>query len=239
MIMKQMLLRFHADQSGGAENVRAHNRPWGSLHDALVPLSVDGCSFSAGIAFDEAELARRACAGIGAVTSRGLLHALWSVPCEIPIPWSSLSPLDRFTLESEGKGWVDLKPRHVVRRYQPPGVVRTVSVSDGSLSRAISRVGARPPIFERIALWKRTSATIPRTRGATLDRARLLGIGVAVWDPSGVSELLAPQPAMIGVPSVYRWWQAELAYQSWLTIRRTQPTAQAAALAGSWSSSRP
>ena len=49
MIMKQMLLRFHADQSGGAENVRAHNRPWGSLHDALVPLSVDGCSFSAGI----------------------------------------------------------------------------------------------------------------------------------------------------------------------------------------------
>src|ERR1700721_2657681 len=109
MIMKQMLLRFHAHQSGVAENVRPDNTPRGCLHDALVPLSVDGYCFSAGIAFDEAELFRRDCAGIGAVTSRGLLHALWSVPHEIPIPWSSLSPLDRFTLESEGKGCVDLK----------------------------------------------------------------------------------------------------------------------------------
>ena len=174
---------------------------------------------------------RRDCAGMGAVTSRGLLHALWSVPHEIPVPWLALSPLDRFTLESEGKGWVELNPRHVIRRYQPPGVVRTVSVSDESLPRAIIRVGARPPVFERIALWKRTSATTPRIRRATLDRARLLGIGVAVSDPSGVSELLAPQPAEMGVPSVYRWWQAELAYQSWLALRRTQPTVRAGALA--------
>ena len=208
MIMKQMLLRFHADQSGGAENVRAHNRPWGSLHDALVPLSVDGCSLSEGIAFDEAELARCACAGIGAVTSRGLLHALWSVPCEIPIPWSSLSPLDRFTLESEGEGWVDLKPRHVVRRYQPPGVVRTVSVSDGSLSRAISRVRARPPIFERIALWKRTSATIPRTAAP-----HLIGRGCwALASPSGTRAASRSPGAPAShdwCSSVYRWWQAE------------------------------
>ena len=213
----------------------AKNSPRTPLYDALVPLNVDGCCFSSGIAFDEAELARRECSGLGAVTSRGLLHALWSVPYEIPVPWSSLSPLDRSTLESEGRGWVAPSQLGVVRRYQPPGTVKTVTVSDASLPRAIDRVSARPPVFQRIALWKRTTAATPRVRQATLDRALLLGIGIVLSSPYGVSELLAPQPAVVGLPSVYRWWQAELAYQSWLTIRRTRPTAQAAALAGSWS----
>ena len=47
--------------------------------------------------------------------------------------------------------------------------------------------------------------------------AREWGVGIVTLRCDGYPEVLVPaSPAVTGVPSVYRWWVAELAYERYL-----------------------
>ena len=193
-----------------------------------VQLSVDGHKYLAGLELDPAEHARRSQNHLGAVTSTGLLHALWELPFGVAISWKSLSCMDRSTLDRAGDGWVDRTEDSVVRTYQPAGLVRSIFVSHPSLSKAVKGAASHPPTVRRVALWTDAADVWSPTHEASLAKARALGVGI--WASSGehVSQLLEPAQPLLGRPVVFRWWQAELAYRNWLSS--TGPTGKAVPL---------
>jgi hypothetical protein len=194
-----------------------------------VPLKIDGSSFVAGLRLCDTEHARRRDLGVGSATSTGLLHALWGLPYGIPVPWASMSERDRITLDGEGFGWIDDAGGAVVRTYQPPGAVGTIVVADSSLPRAVSRAASHPPTVRRVVLWRRQSDRPPRRQPAQLERASSFGIGIFAVNEGECREVLPAAPALTGLPAVFRWWQAELAYRNWLMhIEPTGATALSA-----------
>ncbi len=189
-------------------------------------MNVDGSKYSALIELDSAEHHRRSDLGLGALTSTGLLHALWELPLGIPWPSDMLQPRDLESLGEARVGWVKLEADRVERYYRPPGRVIVVAAADRSLSRAIRRVIAHPPTSQRIGLWT-SGTTRPHPNAAgSLDLAREHGIGVIAANEGSEHVIVAPKAAVVGRPSIYRWWQAELAYRNWLM--QTSPTAPAA-----------
>lgn len=196
-----------------------------------VPLRVDGSSYVVAMQLDRREHHRRQALNLGAVTSTGLLHALWELPHGIAVSRSKLSALDRETLETDGNGWVEATTSSITRSYQPAGRVHSLAIADRSLSRAVQRVAAHPPTTERLAVWQTPRLTSLRRIAPILERARSLGIGVLCHTESAIDELVAPAESTIGRPAVFRWWQSELAYRNWFT--RIAPTAQAVTTGGS------
>jgi hypothetical protein len=194
-----------------------------------VPLKVDGSSYVVGFRLTENEHARRLGLDLGAATSTGLLHALWGLPHGIPVLRTAVAVRDIATLDEEGVGWMRCLGRTIIRTYQPPGVVGTIVVSDSSLSRAMSRAASHPSTVRRIAIWRRRSNTTPRLRQAQLDYAAEFGLGIYATVGDETTQLLAADPGLTGLPAVFRWWQAELAYRNWLM--HNTPTAQVAASA--------
>jgi hypothetical protein len=181
-----------------------------------VPLRVDGNNFLAGFRITNSEHNRRRKLGVGAATSTGLLHTLWTLPLGVPVLRSSLPQRDQNTLNHEGFGWIDDDGCTVQRTYEPPGTVGTVIVVDTSLPRAVRRVASHPPTTRRIAVWRRNSDRPPRPQRDQVERARSFGIGIYIVEHGRCCEVLAFGPALPGLPAVFRWWQAELAYRNWL-----------------------
>jgi len=196
--------------------------------DPVAELSIESRRLFASLALSRVEHHRRQEIGAGAVTSTGLLHALWELPAGVPIPWNVLSGRDADTLRFHGSRWVQDDGACVVRRYEPAGKLRVVAIHDERLGRALERVARVPPVYERVAVWTRSG----RRRGAPeahLAMAAMLGIGIVAVEDDKPSVLVHPAPAQPGMPSVYRWWMAELAYRNWLIQR--EPTARADAWA--------
>jgi hypothetical protein len=190
-----------------------------------VQLSVDGHHYLVGLELDPAEHARRSRNNLGAVTSTGLLHALWELPFGVSISWESLSSTDRSTLDQAGEGWVAHKDDSVLRLYQPAGLIRSVFISNHSLSKAVREAASHPPTVRRVAFWAEAPDSLSSTQEASLAKARELGVGVWASSRDGVSQFLQPAPPLLGRPVVFRWWQAELAYRNWLSS--TAPTGTA------------
>ncbi|MGH3472065.1 MAG: hypothetical protein ACRDPG_08485 [Nocardioidaceae bacterium] len=149
--------------------------------------------------------------GVGAVRSRRLLHALWSLPHQVSWPAAGLDHLDTETLESDGVGFVEVNRNTFLRTYQPPGRVHAVGLHSSRLVDAVRRVGLFPPIFARYAIAARSC----RTDEDAVVSAAALGIGAAVALPGGLLVRSEPGSPARGAPGVYRWWIAEVAYQRW------------------------
>jgi hypothetical protein len=198
-------------------------------HQIPVPLSVDGCFYIAGLRLDPAEHLRRREMRLGAVTSTGLLHALWELPLGVPFPRRSLAPMDWETLSDEGRGWAQERHEEIVRVYRPAGVIGCIAVPDRSLAKAVQRVATHPATVRRTAVWMTSTKDVSAKTTALLSRARILGVGVLAVDDNRVCELVRPAESIGGRPAVFRWWQAELAYRNWL--KSTAPIGRAVALA--------
>jgi hypothetical protein len=177
---------------------------------SVAALSIDGLRFYAMVVLDAQEDSRRRSLGLGAVTDRRLLHALWTLPEDVPVPWEDVDPVDAETLRSAGLGVVDADDEAVCRTYRPPGDVTSVVVVASRLGTAIEQVGELPPIFSRLAVA--TGATPPDA--GEVDLARCYGIGAAVQRGSEATMIVEPAPPQLGVPAVYRWWVNELAYRN-------------------------
>lgn len=186
-------------------------------------LHVDGRAYSVALDLDWAEHRRRQMLRISSLTSTGLLHALWEIPYGFEIARETLSTLDCETLDRAASGWVDRSAVGFVRRYQPAGIIRSIAITSESVSRAVQRAAAFPPTTKRVVVWMNPSGSSHCRITSTLERARRLGIGVLSANGDSLNELIAPGPVTRGLPNVFRWWQAELAYRNWLT--RTAPTA--------------
>ena len=178
---------------------------------SAVVLHLEGKEVIAAFELDVSEHERRSAADAGEVTSRALLHALWLLPAGIPVPTVAIAEPKRQHLRAaahfaheNGKGFE--------RLYSPAGSVNAIAIAGADTGRCVEHAIRFTPMVQRVVITDAPSK--PST--ATLDRAARWGVGVVTaWD-DGCDVLSHPAPAVVGVPAVYRWWLAELAYESWL-----------------------
>lgn len=198
-------------------DVSAINRSEWPPDEIPVPLCVDGRRYIVGLRLNSFEHLRRQRANLGAATSTGLLHALWELPYGISFPRSSFNEIDRLTLTEAEDGWVQHRGEDIIRMYQPAGTIKWIAVTDKSLTRAIDRAASHPPTVRRTAIWDTSTDGRSPNANVTLIEAKILGVGVLAFDGSRTKELVEPDAAIRGRPSVFRWWQAELAYRNWIS----------------------
>jgi len=182
-----------------------------------VGMELDGLQVVVAFHLDAGEHERRAAAGVGAVTSTAVLHGLWLIPSEIAVPPGNVPLVKRHRLRG-AQGFVENSPRGFVRLYSPAGTVHSIGVRRRSAIRAIEQTARFTSIFRRIAL---TDGNAPPSDCA-VERARDAGIGLVAISGDEHQQLVRPARPVLGIPAVYRWWVAELAYASWLQDS-TQP----------------
>jgi hypothetical protein len=184
-----------------------------SERHVIADVRLDGVHYLLRLSVDPSEEARRNVYGLGAIVDTGTLHALWAVGD--PVEAAQVDPRDMATLERSVPGVIDLRRDYLVRLYQPIGAVDLVACRRSRPQLAIDRALAMPPIFQRVAIWARGEDLLPGELKA-MDRARRDGVGLIQSDENALTVMSQPRPAIRGVPGVYRWLLAELAYHSWL-----------------------
>jgi hypothetical protein len=155
---------------------------------------------------------RRNSAGVGSVRSRRLLHALWAVPHGVAVGRADVDPVDLATMDAEGAGFVELDDRSLVRVYEPAGAVDAVTIVRRRLVDAVHKVGEFPPTLRRFAVATGRSATDLYA----VETAVEIGVGTAIETPTDRRVLTDSAERERGVPGIYRWWLAEVAYGQWL-----------------------
>lgn len=176
-----------------------------------VTVCLDGRGLVAAFEPDHHEHRRRSSLDVGAVTSRPVLHGLWLLPAGIPVPSEAIAPLKRRRLR-DARHFALERGTTFERLYSPPGAVRAVAFRGTKPTRCVEAAVRFTPIVERIII---TSANVPASP-SDLSVASEYGIGMIEATEQETRVVLPPKNAVIGVPAVYRWWLAEIAYEGWL-----------------------
>lgn len=176
-----------------------------------VVIRLEGREVVAAFDPDLHEHERRASAGAGAVTSRALLHGLWLLPAGVPVPTEAIPDVKRQHLRAAGH-FAQEQGTSFERLYSPAGVVRVIAITGASSKRSVEHAIRFTPIVHRVVVADSSS----QPSSATLDLADRWGVGVVTTREDDLEVVLRPAPAVVGVPAVYRWWLAELAYEGWL-----------------------
>lgn len=189
--------------------------------DVVVQLWLEGLPFLAQFRPDEEEIRRRKLTGVESVRSLGLLHALWSIP-KYGTAVDSLRLIDLTTLENDQSGLVSVEAGRVQHSYAPPGEVLLFAARRSNYDLAIQRALGVPPVFGRAALWD-----APKDEGhresVLLRTAQRNGVGLGELRYEREWEIIQrPRQPITGVQGVYRWFVAELAFESWLQAQRAQ-----------------
>ena len=195
-----------------------------SLEVALVPFSrltglpvvrfsVDGSEMLGALEISPSEHERRRQTGVGAVTSTALLHGLWLLTPHGPTPSEMLPEIKVQRLRAAPHAAVETDEGFELA-YSPPGMLRSVALRGRSVERAVARAARFTPIVERFVLVDETQQPVA---SPTERAAREWGVGIVSLRCGDSPEVLVPaSPAKTGIPSVYRWWVAELAYERYL-----------------------
>ncbi len=176
-----------------------------------VLVRLEGKAMTAAFDPDVGEHARRSAAGAGAVTSRALLHGLWLLPTGVPVPTAAIPERKRQYLRA-ARHFAQEDGGCLERLYSPAGAVSAIAIAGADIERSVGQAIRFTPIVQRVVVTDVTS----QPSSATLALAERWGLGVVRAREDGCDVLLHPAPAVVGVPAVYRWWLAELAYEGWL-----------------------
>ncbi|MEX1126388.1 MAG: hypothetical protein WEE53_12060, partial [Acidimicrobiia bacterium] len=196
--------------------------------DAVVRLDLESVPYIAQLRLDLDEVQRRQEVHLGAITSTGLLHALWSIP-ETGVSTADVAPMDNVTLAGAAVGLIEARGETLQRIYRPPGEVLLLAARRSAPEAAISKAMRVPPIFQRVAMWNASSDV--KRRDPWLFRLALRsGLGMIEFDHSSRARAVqSPVEAASGVPAVYRWLVAEIAFHSWLHAQTATPPAEPSA----------
>ncbi|HJY24587.1 MAG TPA: hypothetical protein VJ649_02805, partial [Actinomycetes bacterium] len=191
-----------------------------------VEMRVDGQVLVGEFEPNRDEIRRRAMVGAGAVTSTALLHGLWLLPAGGIVRADDVPPVKQQRLMA-APTYVELDREGFRRTYEPAGAVHAVYFPAQRIRPALERAVRFSPIFRRYVVVDRPP--LGRTTTPLIDDCARAGLGLVELHHDAL-ELLVPPPAPVrGVPAVYRWWIAELAYAGWLA--RAMPTRSAEASA--------
>lgn len=182
-----------------------------SEHGALA-VTLDGHRVLLSFRAARGEHDRRVRAEVRSVLSRRLLHALWTVPHGVAVSRIAIDRVDVETMEAEGAGFVEVDDLSLVRLYEPAGDVDAVTIIRRRLVDAVNAVGQFPPTLRRYAVATRTSPSDL----LAVEIAAEIGVGTVIETASEPTVLTDSAERQRGVPGVYRWWLAEVAYAQWL-----------------------
>lgn len=164
---------------------------------------------------------RRASLGLGAITSTGVLHALWSTPIQ-PISRGAFDDINLHTLDSLSEALVSHDENGTTSRiYHPIGEIVALYTLDKSIRQGVKRAIRIPPIFKRLCIWV-NHESCKNVDKQTLLYAQRARTGVISLCNTHVEELIRPHNRIPGIPAVFRWWVAELAYETVMS-RTTSP----------------
>ena len=179
----------------------------------VVRFAIDGSEMFGALEICPIEHERRRLAGAGAFTSTALLHGLWLLPSHGPTPAAMLPEVKVQRLRAAPHAAAETAAGFE-RTYCPPGVLRSVAFYRGCLERAVNRAARFTPIVQRFVLVGENQRPVAWSAECV---AREWGVGIISLRSGRDPEVLVhASPAETGVPSVYRWWVAELAYERYL-----------------------
>ena len=174
-----------------------------------VAVRLEGVPAIVAFELDTVEDHRRRELGVQAITSRALLHALWLLPEGGWVDSGSL-PDHKADLLAREPAVVRQRASGFFRTYVPAGRVHAIGFSSGSLQRALRQALRHPPTVRRYAVIS-SSRSLSST---SLAEAREWEVGVIVHGENAAAVLVPPGVPEIGIPSVYRWWLIESAYEA-------------------------
>ena len=179
----------------------------------VVRFAIDGLEMLGALEFSLDEHERRTREEVGAITSTALLHGLWLLPTGGPTPPGMLPEVKVQRLRGAPHAAVETDAGFD-RTYNPPGILRSVAFSSSSVERSVDRAARFTPIVQRFVLVEENQEPVASSIECV---AREWGVGIISLRCGACPEVLVPaSPAETGIPSVYRWWVAELAYERYL-----------------------
>lgn len=178
----------------------------------MLPVDLGNAVVAGAFSLNPDEHDRRQGFGAGAVTSLALLHGLWMLPEDCPVETGALPDVKVRRLRDSPDAAVE-KDGYLVRSYRPAGVLRGVAFAGDSVDRTIECAIQFSPIVSRFVFL--SPAQSLTTRLEWLAREWSVGVFQRASCSEG-SFLVPPSSPVLGVPSVFRWWIAELAYESLL-----------------------
>jgi hypothetical protein len=200
-----------SSESGQSLQVEASRALERLLGRPCVSMKLDGAPMLAVFEPDSFEHARRAAAGVGAITSTALLHGLWLLPSGVRVPVITVPDrkVDHLRSAPHMAGETEAG---FERLYSPAGVVHAVAFASRDAHGALERAIRFTPVFRRFVVAP-NAGMLPREAESL---AREWCIGLLELQSARARLHLAAGTAVVGVPTVYRWWIAELAYRQWL-----------------------
>jgi hypothetical protein len=139
---------------------------------------------------------------VGALIDRGIINALWEIPEGVEYP---ISALPQWVLDRLDNRQVAIKGETVRRDLRPPLFIRAAAASGKSLRSLLADLGPLSAVCPTAAILKGRQKAL--TGSAVLD-ARLFGIGVGVWNSSGIS-VLSDAGSVTSEFGPYQWHLAE------------------------------
>ena len=167
---------------------------------------IDGVELLAAFELDSTEHERRRGLGVGAVDCLSLLHGLWLLPAGGTVSLSSIPEVKATALMAAPSHARIIDDYAIERTYVPAGVIHAVGFLGRNVEQAIHRAARFTPIVERVVLLDPDS----ELRAVSAREAREWGVGLL--DTVSGEFVVRALPRVTGVPAVYRWWIAELAY---------------------------
>lgn len=193
-----------------------------SPHDVLVERSAQAFGFKGilvrlefpaghvhlAVNLDEGEHSRRAQEGLGAITDRELVTALWELPHAVEVPRASVPSEVLAVLDQAPVSAVEAEGGSLVRKSCPPLAVSGVLAIGRNLERLLVRVGQLSAVASMaVVVQHDVDPADPWMLNASL-----YGVGVASSAHGDLVPVSAPEPV---TPTLgpFMWWVAEKAYE--------------------------
>ena len=161
---------------------------------------------------DDHEHSRRVHAGLGAVTSLGLLDVLLDFPLHAPVRMCDVGSRGQTTVRQAPGGVFEYDDASVTRVLSPPTTVVAALVQGTSWRRMMAEASCFSPFCQQIMLFEHA----PRALGSLIWEAQVAGIGVWSRDGDHVVEILRPQIFRRRRWKAAGWRFQERAYAAWL-----------------------
>lgn len=169
-----------------------------------------GARADALVVIDDGEHCRRKEAGLGAVTSLGLLDAAMNLPLDVPVRRDDLSAATLRRLERAPEGVIRFEGEWITRVVRQPLTVVAAVIRGRGWRIAMRRAAAFGPLAQRILFLD----SLPAQGDMVLWEARLAGVGVWVLGDGEVRQVLAPALFQRRYVKAAGWRFAERAYGS-------------------------
>ena len=160
------------------------------------------------VCIDEHEHERRTRAGLGAITDREVVTALWELPHATPIERSALPSWVHPLLVRAPEGAVSTDGSALTRVSQPPLNVSGALAVGRNLEHLVRRVGQLSAVAPMVVVLQ---GDVDQ-HDPWLLNASLYGMGVA-QSRSGTLAPISMPASVVPTLGAYRWWICEMAYE--------------------------